>query len=136
LAEILTIGDRDVFLAVDLQNDFCPGGNLAVPRGNEVVPLINRLATKFQHVVLTQDWHPRDHQSFASSHGSSILRQSMLAMARRSCGPTTACNKPLALLFTTSCTFPMPSWCCAKVIIARSILIRRSTKTIAKRRPN
>ena len=43
--------------------------NLAVPRGNEVVPLINRLATKFQHVVLTQDWHPRGHHSFASSHG-------------------------------------------------------------------
>ena len=69
MAEILTIGDRDIFLVVDLQNDFCPGGNLAVPRGNEVVPLINRLATKFQHVVLTQDWHPRGHQSFASSHG-------------------------------------------------------------------
>ncbi|MGC1761878.1 MAG: bifunctional nicotinamidase/pyrazinamidase, partial [Pseudolabrys sp.] len=69
MAEILTIGDRDVFLVVDLQNDFCPGGNLAVPRGNEVVPAINWLATKFQHVVLTQDWHPRGHQSFASSHG-------------------------------------------------------------------
>ena len=69
MTENLTIGDRDVFLVVDLQNDFCPGGNLAVPRGNEVVPLINGLATKFQHVVLTQDWHPRGHQSFASSHG-------------------------------------------------------------------
>ncbi|MGA7681320.1 MAG: nicotinamidase, partial [Pseudolabrys sp.] len=57
MTENLTIGDRDVFLVVDLQNDFCPGGNLAVPRGDEVVPLINGLATKFQHVVLTQDWH-------------------------------------------------------------------------------
>jgi nicotinamidase/pyrazinamidase len=63
-----TIGDRDVLLVVDIQNDFCPGGGLAVPRGNEVLPLINGLAGKFTHVVLTQDWHPRGHLSFASSH--------------------------------------------------------------------
>jgi nicotinamidase/pyrazinamidase len=62
------IGQTDVLLVVDIQNDFCPGGNLAVPRGDEVVPLINRLAAKFQHVVLTQDWHPAGHQSFASAH--------------------------------------------------------------------
>jgi nicotinamidase/pyrazinamidase len=58
----------DVLLVVDIQNDFCPGGALAVPRGDEVVPVINRLAARFQHVVLTQDWHPRNHNSFASSH--------------------------------------------------------------------
>lgn len=60
--------DRDVLLAVDVQNDFCPGGRLAVPRGDEVVPAINRLCEKFRHVVLTQDWHPAGHLSFASSH--------------------------------------------------------------------
>jgi len=59
---------RDVLLVVDVQNDFCPGGNLAVPRGDEVVPIINRLASAFAHVVLTQDWHPAGHRSFASSH--------------------------------------------------------------------
>jgi len=64
----LTIGDRDALLVVDVQNDFCPGGALAVPRGNEVVSLVNRLAVCFAHVVLTQDWHPAGHQSFASSH--------------------------------------------------------------------
>ena len=53
---------------VDIQNDFCPGGGLAVPRGDEVVPVINRLAQRFEHVVLTQDWHPHGHQSFASTH--------------------------------------------------------------------
>jgi nicotinamidase/pyrazinamidase len=63
-----TIGDRDILLVVDIQNDFCPGGSLAVPGGNEVVPLINGLAARFAHVVLTQDWHPRGHLSFASSH--------------------------------------------------------------------
>ena len=64
----LTIGESDVLLVVDIQNDFCPGGGLAVPRGHEIVPLINSLASKFRHVVLTQDWHPRGHLSFASSH--------------------------------------------------------------------
>lgn len=62
------IGSRDVLLVVDVQNDFCPGGRLAVPRGDEVVPMVNRLAERFEHVVLTQDWHPPGHQSFASSH--------------------------------------------------------------------
>ena len=64
----LTIGENDVLLVVDIQNDFCPGGSLAVPRGDEVVSLINTLATRFAHVVLTQDWHPSGHLSFASSH--------------------------------------------------------------------
>ena len=64
----LTICDRDVLLVVDIQNDFCPAGRLAVPRGDEVVPLVNRLATRFEHVVLTQDWHPPGHLSFASTH--------------------------------------------------------------------
>ena len=55
-------------VVVDVQNDFIPGGALAVPRGDEVVPVINRLAARFDNVVLTQDWHPRGHASFASSH--------------------------------------------------------------------
>jgi nicotinamidase/pyrazinamidase len=60
--------DRDVLVIVDVQNDFCPGGALAVPQGDEIVPAVNRLAAEFAHVVLTQDWHPRGHASFASSH--------------------------------------------------------------------
>jgi len=59
---------RDVLLVIDVQNDFCPGGSLAVPRGHEVVPVINDLAVQFDHFVLTQDWHPQGHSSFASSH--------------------------------------------------------------------
>ena len=62
------IAAGDVLLVVDVQNDFCPGGRLPVPAGHEIVPLINRLAARFEHVVLTQDWHPAGHQSFASSH--------------------------------------------------------------------
>ncbi len=58
----------DVLLVVDLQNDFMPGGALAVAHGDEVVPVANRLARAFSHVVLTQDWHPRSHVSFAANH--------------------------------------------------------------------
>lgn len=61
-------GESDVLLVVDLQNDFCPGGALAVPEGDRIVPLANDLAKRFPHVVLTQDWHPPGHRSFASSH--------------------------------------------------------------------
>jgi nicotinamidase/pyrazinamidase len=67
-ARRIPLGDHDVLVIVDIQNDFCPGGRLSVPRGHEVVPLINRLAERFSHVVLTQDWHPPGHLSFASSH--------------------------------------------------------------------
>jgi nicotinamidase/pyrazinamidase len=68
MSEGAIIDGNDVLIVVDVQNDFCPGGALAVPRGDEVVPIINRLAARFRHVVLTQDWHPREHFSFASSH--------------------------------------------------------------------
>jgi nicotinamidase/pyrazinamidase len=57
-----------VLLLVDVQNDFLPGGRLAVPRGDEVVPIANRLAARFANVILTQDWHPANHVSFASHH--------------------------------------------------------------------
>ncbi|MCH9011939.1 MAG: bifunctional nicotinamidase/pyrazinamidase [Proteobacteria bacterium] len=61
-------GERDLLLVVDVQNDFCPGGALGVPEGDLVVPVINRIQPGFAHVVLTQDWHPPGHQSFASTH--------------------------------------------------------------------
>jgi len=58
----------DALLVIDVQNDFCPEGALAVPKGNEVVPVVNRLVSRFAHVLLTQDWHPPHHRSFASAH--------------------------------------------------------------------
>ncbi len=61
-------GTKDALIVVDVQNDFCPGGRLAVQKGDEVVPLVNALAQRFANVVLTQDWHPPGHQSFATSH--------------------------------------------------------------------
>ncbi len=58
----------NALILVDLQNDFCPGGPLAVPEGDLVVPIANRLAEAFELVVATQDWHPADHGSFAANH--------------------------------------------------------------------
>jgi nicotinamidase/pyrazinamidase len=64
----MDIRPSDLLLVIDVQNDFCPGGALAVADGDAVVPVINRLAERFAHVVLTQDWHPAGHSSFATSH--------------------------------------------------------------------
>ena len=64
----MTDSDTEVLLVIDMQNDFCPGGRLAVAEGDGIVPVINDLARKYRHVVLTQDWHPEGHSSFASSH--------------------------------------------------------------------
>ena len=61
-------GPPDALIIVDVQNDFLPGGPLAVPDGDAVVPVINRIAGRFGLVVATQDWHPPDHGSFAASH--------------------------------------------------------------------
>jgi nicotinamidase/pyrazinamidase len=55
-------------IIIDMQNDFCPGGNLAVNGGHDIVPIINKLAADFAHIILTQDWHPNNHSSFASQH--------------------------------------------------------------------
>jgi nicotinamidase/pyrazinamidase len=68
MTALFGIRDSDVLLVVDIQNDFCPGGRLSVPHGDEVVPVVNALASRFQNVVLTQDWHPAGHRSFASTH--------------------------------------------------------------------
>jgi nicotinamidase/pyrazinamidase len=68
MTDKLKPGAKDVLIVVDVQNDFCPGGRLAVQKGDEVVPLVNELAKRFENVVLTQDWHPSGHSSFATSH--------------------------------------------------------------------
>jgi nicotinamidase/pyrazinamidase len=68
MSERAKFGDDGVLIVVDVQNDFCPGGALAVPHGEEIIDIVNSLAARFHSVVLTQDWHPRGHSSFASSH--------------------------------------------------------------------
>jgi nicotinamidase/pyrazinamidase len=65
---LMQIDAHGVLIVIDVQNDFCPGGALAVPRGDEVIAPIHRVAPLFEHIILTQDWHPANHTSFASSH--------------------------------------------------------------------
>lgn len=60
--------DNTALLVIDVQNDFCPGGRLAVHHGNQVVAPINQMIASAAHIVATQDWHPADHASFATSH--------------------------------------------------------------------
>lgn len=74
----MQIRDDDVLLIIDVQNDFCSGGALAVNDGDAVVPVVNRLIERFDHVVLTQDWHPPGHSSFATSHPGSAPFESMM----------------------------------------------------------
>lgn len=64
----MQIAASDVLIVVDIQNDFCPGGALAVPGGDVVIPVIQQIAPLFQHIILTQDWHPANHTSFAANH--------------------------------------------------------------------
>jgi len=86
----MTLHPTDALLVIDLQNDFCPavdgvGGLLAVAGGDEIVPLVNTLGRRFDHVLLTQDWHPAGHISFASSHPGKQPYQQIEA----ACGPQT-----------------------------------------------
>jgi nicotinamidase/pyrazinamidase len=80
---------HSALLVIDVQPDFCPGGPLAVPNGAEIVPLINHFAPKFETVVLTQDWHPADHISFAASHpGRSPFETTTLPYGEQVLWPT------------------------------------------------
>ncbi len=68
-ADSLELDEHAALLVIDMQNDFLPGGSLAVAEGDLIVAGINALAARFEHVILTQDWHPAGHISFASTHG-------------------------------------------------------------------
>ena len=83
----ITIEPTDILLAVDLQLDFMPGGALAVDEGDVVVPLVNALMRRFPHVVLTQDWHPPDHASFASTHGAAPFETKRLGYGDQTLWP-------------------------------------------------
>jgi nicotinamidase/pyrazinamidase len=84
----MRISSQDVLLVVDVQNDFCPGGALAVAGGDSVIPVIHRIAGRFEHIVLTQDWHPSGHRSFASAHaGKKPFEQVQLSYGEQTLWP-------------------------------------------------
>ena len=97
----ISIDSEDVLLAIDLQADFMPGGALAVDRGDEIVPLVNRLASRFENVVVTQDWHPPGMPpSPRATQEPSPLRRGASPTAIRPYGPSIACRERRARRFT------------------------------------
>ena len=84
----MNLTSHDLLLIIDVQRDFCPGGRLAIAGGDAVVPAINRLAGSFEHIVLTQDWHPANHASFASQHpGKQAFEQIQLGYGQQTLWP-------------------------------------------------
>src|SRR5690625_872606 len=123
-------------LIIDVQNDFLPGGRLAVPDGDAIVPVVNRLADAFDRVILTQDWHTAGHQSFASSHeGHEPYDVIEIHTGGRCCGPTIACRVRRALSFTPSCGRRKRSSSSARDFGRTSTRIPRSMRTTIKRLP-
>ncbi len=130
----LAIAPDDVLVVVDMQYDFLPGGSLAVTGGDEIVPLINALAKAFRNVVLTQDWHPADHISFASQHaGKAPFETIELDYGTQVLWPDHCVWNSMAPRSAGTSTFPMPSSCCARVTTGPSTAIRASRKRIARR---
>ena len=109
---------RDVLLVIDVQNDFCPGGALEVPRGDEVVPVINGLITRFDHVILTQDWHPRRTvrlRVFIRARKHSVkLRWTMV---RKHCGRITVFRAVRVLPSMMACPGPRRRWSLARAFV-------------------
>jgi nicotinamidase/pyrazinamidase len=75
----ISLQPTDALLVIDIQNDFCPGGALAVEDGDTIIPLVNHLAVHFPHTILTQDWHPSGHISFATTHPGRSLYETIQA---------------------------------------------------------
>lgn len=83
----MTPDQNDALIIIDVQNDFCPGGALEVPLGDQVVPVINRITKQFQTIVLTQDWHPIGHASFANSHNADPFSTTTLSYGEQTLWP-------------------------------------------------
>lgn len=97
----LTINPKtDALLVIDIQNDFCPGGALAVAGGDEIVPGVAALAARFDTVVLSQDWHPAGHASFASTHGKAPFSSIDLAYGPQTLWPDHCVQGSLGAAFT------------------------------------
>ena len=121
--------ERDVLIVTDPQVDFCPGGALAVPEGDAIIPVVNRLARRFTHVVITQDWHPPGHMSFASAHpGKQPFETIAVEYGPQTLWPDHCIQNTPGAAFHPALDIP-------RAITARSIPIPRFAKTTARRRP-
>ena len=137
MSERAKFGDDDVLIIVDVQNDFCPGGALAVPRGDEVIPIVNRprravpqcgadagLASARTLLV-----------RLVASRQATLTRRSPRPTARKCCGRTIACRRRRAPNFTPGCMRRMRLWSCARASSRDRFLLGASTRMTARRRP-
>lgn len=132
----MTIRPDDLLLVIDVQNDFCPGGALAVADGDAVVPVVNRLAERFDHVVLTQDWHPAGHSSFASSHpGAAPFSSVTMPYGPQTLWPDHCVQGTPGAAFHPQLATDRAELVVRKASARRSIPIRRSSRTTGPRRP-
>ena len=127
----------DVLVLIDIQNDFCPNGALAVPGGDLIIPRVNRLAARFPHVVLTQDWHPPGHVSFASSFaGGKPLDTIASSGGLQVLWPDHCVQGTRGADFHETLESRRAQLSCGRASTRRSIPIRRSSRTIAGRPPD
>ena len=114
-AEKIAIDDGSVLIVVDVQNCFLPGGSLAVKEGDQVIPVINRMAKSFANVVMTQDWHTAGHASFASSHpGKKPFETIQLPYGTQVLWPDHCVQGSLGAEFSPALSIPGRSSSCAR----------------------
>jgi hypothetical protein len=131
----MQIDAHDVLLVIDVQNDFCPGGALAVPRGDEVIAPIRRIAPRFEHIILTQDWHPSNHSSFAASHpGKQPYDSIQLAYGPQTLWPPHCVQGTRGAEFHPALQLTQADLILRKGFRPRSIPIQPSSRTTAPRR--
>ena len=120
-------------VVVDVQTDFCPAARSPCRSGDEVVPLVNRLAARFEHVVLTQDWHPAGHISFASTHpGKKPFETIQLAYGPQILWPDHCVQGTAGCRFPSRAESAARSWSSARATTATSTATRPSSRTTAR----
>ena len=134
---LMQIDAHDVLLVTDVQNDFCPGGALAVPRGDEIIAPIHRVAPQFAHIVLIQDWHPANHSSFAASHpGKQPFESIELGYGAQTLWPVHCVQGSHGAEFHPSLHLPQAELDPAQGLSASTLIpIRRSLRMTAQHPP-
>jgi hypothetical protein len=126
--------ERDGLLVIDVQIDFMPGGALEVPGGTEVIPIVNALVPRFKHVVLSQDWHPPKHSSFASQHdGKSPYDEMQMPYGAQTLWPDHCVQNTPGSAFHADLAIPAGARVCRKGYRRTSTRTARSSRTTESR---
>ena len=131
----MTIHPTDALLLIDLQPDFMPGGALAIAGGDQILPLINTLARRFDHVLLTQDWHPPEHISFASTHARNPFEVVRVPYGPQTLWPDHCLQHTPGAALHPALDIPTPSSSSARASASISTATPPSSKTTTPRPP-